>query len=249
MEVVDTTGQAAALADARSRAAAAEDRLRSQTLVRAEAEHRLKTLLAVIGGWASTLDDRWDQLTDERRREAVRIIRRASQDLADQAGRLLEDARAEMLMLEQEPVRLDLCAVLDVTSSTFDGLSEGHLVEHQTSGDRVPVDVDPAALQQVLGHLIENAVKYSTAGTKVVVRARAEGTNAVLEVCDEGTGVPGDVDIFGPFQRGAQLDHVPGVGLGLYIVRNLVLAMGGTVDARRNDGPGSTFTVRLPLSS
>ena len=249
MELVDREGQAAALADARARAAAAEDRLRSQTLVRAEAEHRMKTLLAVIGGWAATLDDRWEQLADDRRREAVAIIRRASQDLADQAGRLLEDARAEMLMLEQDPVRLDLCAVLDLTSSAFDGMSAGHLVAHQGSDPQVLVDVDPAALQQVLGHLIENAVKYSLAGSTVVVRARTDDGFAVLEVCDEGVGLPQHVDVFAPFQRGADIDHVPGVGLGLYIVRNLVVAMGGSVEARGNDGPGSTFTVRLPLSS
>ena len=239
-----------ALAGARARADAAEDRLRSQTLVRAEAEHRLKTSLAVISGWASTLDDRREQLSDIRRREGVAIIRKASEEMAGQAKRLLEDARAEMLNLDQEPIRLDLCAVLDVTTEAFRGISANHILEHASSGDDVVLVVDPAALQQVLGHLVENAVKYSPDGTRVTVRAvnDVDHASVVLEVRDEGRGIPEGVDVFAAFQRGEAEDDVPGVGLGLYIVRNLVRAMAGEVTAARNaDGPGSTFRVRLPV--
>jgi signal transduction histidine kinase len=106
--------------------------------------------------------------------------------------------------------------------------------------------VDPAALQQVLGHLVENAVKYSPEGSQVCVGAAIDGDEAVLEVIDEGPGVPVDVDIFEPFQRAVGSEDDSGVGLGLYIVRNLVRSMGGTVTANRNAGVGSTFTVRLP---
>lgn len=233
--------------DARARADAAEDRLRSQTMLLAEAEHRLKTALAVITGWAATLDDRWEQLEDARRREGVGIIRRASEGLADEAHRLLDDARAELLTIDADRVRLDLCAVLDVTTVAFGATPTRHAVVHATSGGSVPVDVDPAALQQVLGHLIENAVKYSPPNSRVTVRAIAEGESALLEVSDEGPGVPDDVDLFAPFQRG-DVHDAPGVGLGLYLVRNLVRSMGGEVRARRDDGGGSTFVVSLPLA-
>lgn len=243
MRAVNTVDEA--LAGAEARAVAAERRLRTQTLVRAEAEHRLKTSLAVIAGWATTLDERWDQLTEERRREAVHIIRRSSEDLADQAKGLLHEARAEILSLDQERVRLDLGAVLQVTSTAF-GAFEGHVVEAAPPPEPLLVDVDPAALQQVLGHLIENAVKYSPPGSRVLVAARRDGGEAVVEVVDQGIGVPDDAGLFEPFHRGAGLDDVPGVGLGLYIVRNLVTAMGGDVAARANPAGGSTFAVRLP---
>lgn len=214
----------------------------------AEAEHRLKTALAVITGWATTLDERWCQLSEDRRREGVAIIRRAGEGLADEARRLLIDARAELLVLDADPVRLDLCAVLDVTTQIFGGQPTRHTVVHATAGGSVVVEADPASLQQVLGHLIENAVKYSPPRSVVTVSAVVHGDEALLSVCDEGIGVPDEIDLFAPFQRGEAAKEAPGVGLGLYIVRNLVCAMGGEVRARRNDGPGSTFEVSLPLA-
>lgn len=234
-----------ALEGARARALAAESRLRAQTMVRAEAEHRLKTTLAVISGWAITLDERWDQLPESRRREAAAIIRRASEDLTVQANGMLDEARAELLSLDQEPTRLDLGAVLGVTSAVFGGMG-GHVIEAVTPSAPVFVEVDPAALQQVLGHLLENAVKYSPPDTRVIVSLAEAGGEAVIEIRDEGCGLGDGTDLFEPFQRGPGSDALPGVGLGLYIVRNLVHAMGGEVEARSNDGPGATFTVRLP---
>lgn len=236
------------LVDARARADAAEERLRSQTMLLAEAEHRLKTALAVITGWATTLDERWDQLADDRRREGVGIIRRASEGLAEEARRLLDDARDELLTIDAEPVRLDLCAILDVTTAAFGENPTRHAVVHATSGGSVPVEVDPAALQQVLGHLIENAVKYSPPDSRVTVRASVAGDRALLEVSDQGIGIPVGVDLFAPFQRGDDVHDAPGVGLGLYLVRNLVRAMDGDVDARRDEDGGSTFVVSLPLA-
>jgi signal transduction histidine kinase len=232
-----------------TRADAVEEQLRAQTMMLAEAEHRLKTSLAVITGWARTLDERWDQISDGDRRDAIRTIRRAADGLAEEATALLTDARSEILAMGSEPVLLDLEAVLAATSETLQGVSSEHLVVHEPHGENVPVEVDPAALQQVLGHLVENAVKYSEGG-HVIVAAYPEGDEAVIEVRDEGIGIPVDVDLFAPFQRGefAESHHLPGVGIGLYVVRNLVGFMGGTVSARRNEpGPGSTFTVRLPL--
>ena len=243
--MADSHEQVVDVAAVEARASAAEDRLRSQTMLLAEAEHRLKTALAVITGWATTLEDRWDQLDEAHKREGVSIIRRASQGMADEARQLLEDARAEIRQLDLVAVRLDLREVLGVNVATFGGLSHSHLIEHVTHPDAdVTVTVDPAALQQVLGHLLENAVKYSPSGTRVTVSARREQDGVVIDVCDEGIGLPTDIDVFAAFQRGDTTTE--GAGLGLYVVRNLVRALGGDITASGNDGPGSTFSVRLP---
>lgn len=221
------------------------DRRRAEAMFRAQAEHRLKTSLALIGGWAATLDDEWDHLPEPRRREGLAIIRKASEDLTEQTARLLQQTRAELLTLDLQPVRLDLASVLDVTAHALDGLSDGHRVVHATHGATVIVEVDPTALHEVLAHLVDNAVKYSPFGTVITLRAEtAAGGWVLLEVVDQGIGIPDDIDLFAAFQRGDA--GLPGVGLGLYVVRNLVQAMGGDVNARRNDDGGSTFAVRLP---
>lgn len=236
---------AADLDEVVARAERAEERLRLQTLLFAEAEHKLKTSLAVISGWASTLDDRWEALTPEQRRDGVASIRRSADTLALHTRSLLEGARTEMARLELEPVELDLAGILQVTTGTFRGLSTTHDIRCDVAGP-VRVLADPAGLQQVLGHLIENAVKYSPDGGVVCLRARGDVRWVRLDVVDEGIGVPDDVDVFAAFTRGTVTGI--GVGLGLYIVKNLVEGMGGTVTAARNPVRGSTFTVLLPTA-
>jgi signal transduction histidine kinase len=221
---------------------------RAEVLFRAQAEHRIKTSLALISGWASTLDDEWERLGEQRRREGMAIIRRASDELAEQTARLLQQTRAELLSFDLQPVELDVAAVLDVTAHALDGLSDGHHVVHSTAGAQVRIFVDPTALHEVLAHLVDNAVKYSPRGTVIALRAvpTVDG-EVVIEVVDQGIGIPDDVDVFAAFQRGADWG-APGVGLGLYIVRNLVRAMGGDVEARPNAGVGTTFAITLPAA-
>jgi signal transduction histidine kinase len=232
----------------RRRADSAEQRLRNQTMLFAEAEHKLKTTLAVITGWATTLDESWDKLPDDLRRQGVTAIRRNAEDLAEQAGHLLDDARAEITALDLDPVRLDLAEMLDAMTTLISGVSRAHAVRFDRGdGEAVWAWVDPAALQQVLGHLIENAVKYSPDGGEITVSVRRRDHEAVLEVRDEGVGIPAETNLFAAFQRGEHAEETQGAGLGLYIVRNLVEGMSGRVSARRNDNsPGSTFSVTLP---
>jgi signal transduction histidine kinase len=237
--------EAERLAQAEARAVAAEGRLRSQTMLLAEAGHRLKTALAVINGWATTLEERWDHLDDARRRQGISVIRRTSAGMADDARRLLDDARAEMRLLDLAPVTIDLRDALEVNVAMLEGLSQTHAICHLTPPDvDVVVRVDPSALQQILGHLLENAVKYSPDGSNVTVAARRDGSGVLIDVTDDGVGLPQDIDVFAPFERGDT--STDGAGLGLYIVRNLVRAMGGEVTATSNPDRGSTFSVRLP---
>ncbi|MDQ3757828.1 MAG: ATP-binding protein [Actinomycetota bacterium] len=229
------------------RAELAEERLRHQTLLFAEAEHKLKTSLAIITGWASTLDDRWDTLSAEQRRDGIATIRRSADTLTDQTRRLLEDAKVEMARLDLAQVELDLAEILQATTRTYGAVSNTHLITADVAGP-VRILADPAGLQQVLGHLVDNAVKYSPDGGTIRLGARrVDATWAELTVSDEGIGIPGDIDLFAAFTQGAAtVGRGRGVGLGLYIVHNLVEGMGGSVRAARNRDSGSTFTVRLP---
>ena len=100
----------------------------------------------------------------------------------------------------------------------------------------------------MLGHLLDNAIKYSPRHAGVNVLASSTSGGIAISVVDEGVGLPDGMDVFEPFKRGHKdlVGATPGIGLGLHIVRNLAEAMGGTVTAETNPRRGSTFTVRLP---
>ncbi len=103
----------------------------------------------------------------------------------------------------------------------------------------------------MLYNLIENAVKYSPLGGEVTVRAERQGDLARIDVCDQGIGIPETAipHLFERFYRveSARLRHIPGIGIGLYVVHQIVTLHGGAVDVRSAEGEGSCFTVVLPL--
>lgn len=230
----------------RRAARTAEDELRERTLFFAEVEHRLKTTLSVLHGWAVTLDERWDALSADARREGVAIVRRSADSLMAECDGVLQEAKAELHSLDLQPEVLDLAELLHAMA--VGRRSPLHSIRVDAPG-RALVQVDPAALQQVLGHLIENAVKYSPEGGQITLRVRAGSRTVRLDVQDQGIGLPeeGTDRLFEPFQRGGgDSKSRPGAGLGLYIVRKLVESMGGSITARGEPGKGSTFRVRLP---
>ncbi|HVL82000.1 MAG TPA: GAF domain-containing sensor histidine kinase [Actinomycetota bacterium] len=243
--IADQVARERALAQERDRAQRAETRIQERARFLAVAEHKLKTPLSVVSGWASILRRRWDALEPEKRLTALEHVDTAASQLARQLDEMLQEARAEVLAAELEPEELDLGEVIGSIAAPFGGMSERHTVSVGTEPG-VVVRADERALADVMGHLVENAVKYSPDGGTIAVTVRREPRWGVVEVRDEGVGVPEGADVFQPFTRAD--DRTPGVGLGLHIVRNLVEAMGGTVTARRNQDIGSTFTVSLPIA-
>jgi signal transduction histidine kinase len=230
---------------AEERALYAEERLRSRVLHVGQLEHRLKTALGVISGWAWSLESLWDRFTDEERREAVRTIRRRAEAAIGDAEQLLREVQAEVTSLDLEPVEVDLAEALRLSAHTYGGTSVRHAVRYE-GPDTVRVTVDPAALQQILGQLLENAIKYSPGGGDVTLAVDTTESDVVIEVRDEGAGLPEGIDIFAPFSRGPAERSQSGTGLGLYIVRSLVESMGGQIEARPNAAAGATFTITLP---
>ena len=106
---------------------------------------------------------------------------------------------------------------------------------------------DPLRVEQVVVNLCVNAAKFAP-GTPIDLAVRSEGNEAVLSVADRGVGIAAeDLDrIFGKFERAAPSDEYGGLGLGLYVVREVVRAFGGRIEVQSQPGQGSTFTVRLP---
>jgi signal transduction histidine kinase len=113
------------------------------------------------------------------------------------------------------------------------------------------VNGDAMRLEQVLENLVQNAIKYSPSGGRIQVRIEPQSDTAKLCVSDEGIGIPQTAipQVFDRFYRAPNVDpqRITGMGIGLYVVKEIVTLHGGTVGVESGEGKGTTFTVTLPL--
>jgi two-component system sensor histidine kinase KdpD len=125
-----------------------------------------------------------------------------------------------------------------------------HRIDLAVPPDLPMVRLDPVLFEQVLFNLLDNARKYAPAGSLISIRGWAQDAHVMLQIIDEGPGIPPDdlTRIFDSFYRVRKKDHVQaGTGLGLSICRGFVEAMGGTITAtNRFDRSGAIFTLRFP---
>ena len=229
------------------RADLAEEQLRTRARFLAIAEHQLKTPLTSLLGAAQLLRGGWGNLGQEQRNRFLDMLIRSAEDLSTRVGGLLTEARADVRSRELAPVDLDLVEFIETITTAFDTVVTDHKVRAAVEKG-LEVRADPTALDQVLGHLLDNAIKYSPPQSVVTVLASGTAEGVTIAVVDAGVGLPDGVDVFEAFRRGDP-EHVGtalGIGLGLHIVRNLVDAMGGSVTAQANAKRGTTFTVTLP---
>jgi signal transduction histidine kinase len=214
----------------------------------AHASHQLKTPLSLLSAAAETLQ--MDRIrSPDKLAEYLDTIRAEAAHLSALVQRVLEFSRLQQpRSYEFEPV--DLGALARETVDAFArGLSSRHVTfDVQQEGPGPYVRADPAALEQVLANLLDNAVKYSDAIKQITVRVRTARDRAIVDIVDRGVGIaPGDHErIFERFYRASGASHRPGFGLGLPIVRELVRAHGGRVSVASVLGEGSTFSVTLP---
>ena len=228
----------------------------AKNLFLATTGHELRTPLTVIRGFAGTLISRWDALNDAERQEAVQIIAARADGLGVLVEQVLASSHAEAGARRLERVPLDIGPLLATAAHDIRSLSVGHDVTVALDGGLPLVLADEQALRTVLGHLVDNAVKYSPDGGVVVLSATLsdDGEAVCVRVDDQGIGVASE-DEERVFERFFQADggdtrQRGGFGLGLYIVRRLVQAHEGTVAmGRRPDGlAGSRVELRLPLA-
>ena len=160
-----------------------------------------------------------------------------------------EDALADRLSLQAGTPR----EILEGLEGTLTLKGESLGLRTQLSLEPISLDVeillDPAAMQQVLFNLVENALKFTLRGGKVGVRSSLVGADWMLEIWDTGRGIPKDQceRLFHPFEQGQVVDAKQGWGLGLYICRSIVEAHGGRIEVESTLGEGSVFKVLLPI--
>ena len=218
------------------------------------AGHELRTPLTVIKGFAEMLSSSWEDLDDESRRSLVERIVPQTRRLDRLVERLLVAASIQSETHTRPKVEpVDVQAGAEQVAEHFRLQAPLHSFVVQAGRDVPPVAADARALDQVLQHLVDNAVKYSPAGGVVSLRVVPRGRWVDVVVEDEGVGLPSDYrSIFEKFVQGEsvtkRVHDEGGVGLGLYIVRTLVHDMGGSVRAESRSPEGARFVVSLPAA-
>jgi PAS domain S-box-containing protein len=228
---------------------AAKELEEAKDLFLATTSHELRTPITVVQGFASTLASRWDKLSDAERRSAVQTIAERAGSLGRLVEQLLLGSRAGADRLAVTNGAFDLAVLLRGAAVAFRPLSDRHTLTADIPGDLPLAQGDLTATDVIVGQLLENAFKYSPDGGAVTVRARADGDWIEVTVDDEGIGIaPGDHErIFERFVQGETGDRrrFGGIGLGLYIVRQLARAQGGDVDASSRPERGTRLRLRL----
>lgn len=223
----------------------------AKTLFLATTSHELKTPLTVISGFAELLLS-MPELPDSQRREALETIQRRAGELASIVDRLLLSSRIEAgsVQLNLEPVDVE-----PLVRERAESLARatGRDVIMRIEGALDCAQADAGALTTIVDHLLENALRYSPGGERVEALVSATDQSIEVAIRDRGIGMDAQQQerCFDRFWQAESTDvrRFGGTGIGLYIVKALAQAMGGTVTVSSKLGRGSTFILRLPKAT
>ncbi len=229
----------------------ASELARMQATFISHVSHQLKTPLSLLSAAS-------ESLTFERVRTPAKlarylaIMRSETARLSALVERVLEFSKLEQGRRVYELEAIDLGPLVHETADAFsEKLAQEHFVfTVSVPKTPLPVKADPAAFEQVLVNLLDNAVKYSAEHRVIAVRAGATGQEAFFEVSDRGVGIqPAEQGrIFDRFYRGTNVSSDRrGFGLGLAIAAEIVRAHRGRIDVQSQPGRGTTFRVSLPI--
>ncbi|MGZ5931974.1 MAG: DUF4118 domain-containing protein [Rhizomicrobium sp.] len=235
----------------RTRLAAETERLRNALLT--SISHDLRTPLASILGSATSLRTYRKSLDDKAQDELVGMIQEEAERLNRFIANLLDMTRLESGAVQSRNETVDIGDVVGSALQRATNVLAQHKVQLNIDAGLPMAQGDPVLLEQVLFNLLDNAAKYTPAGTMITLTVRRDDGRIAVEISDEGAGLPGDARerVFDKFYRVHAADSQrAGTGLGLAICRGFVEAMGGTiVAANRSDRTGAVFTIILPAAA
>jgi len=213
--------------------------------------HDFRSPLTAIRLAAQTLE--LDRSDAAERAATIRSLLQNARRLEELVENVLAAARLHAGRITMAPQPVDLAAEVELALAARDGLlaQRGATLVRRLTGGLVVI-ADPVLLQSALGNLLDNALKYGGDAPHLTLRVEREGDRALVAVTDRGAGFEPShaLHLFDRFQRGdAERDRSrPGLGLGLWLVREIVALHGGTVAAHSSGpGTGATFSFVLPL--
>jgi len=216
------------------------------------AVHEVRTPLAAALGNVQLLIRRVElaTLVDERFGRNLRIVEGQLRRLASLVDMLLDVSRLEAGQLSIQRAPVDLVAMARRVIERTEGSLVTHVLRYVGPAEPLPIEDDAVRLEQVLDNLLQNAAKYSPPGSVITVVVGQQQQRAWFAVRDEGMGIDPEALPY-LFDRSYRAPDpstraVSGMGIGLYVVREIVAMHGGTVEVESEPGKGSTFTVWLP---
>jgi two-component system sensor histidine kinase KdpD len=190
-------------------------------------------------------------LTDAEKRDLLATVIDESERLNRFIANLLDMTKLESGAIVPNTAPHDIGEIVGSALRRAGKILAQHRVSLELAADLPMLELDAVLFEQVLFNLLDNAAKYSPAGTTISIRSLRDKQQVLLQVIDEGDGIPpGELEsVFDKFYRAQKGDHVrPGTGLGLAISRGFVEAMRGTIAAaNRADRSGAVLTIRLPI--
>lgn len=215
------------------------------------AAHELRGPITVIRGYIDVLQDELSDVLADDQKELFRRLAVSANRLSGYINNILNTSRYDRRHLRMHLSETTINDVYDTIRDDMDlrASSQNRMLNVVLPDGLPTIAADTASLGEVLGNLIDNAIKYSNEGGIINVNARSLGDTVEIAIEDHGIGMPGSVvsNLFQKFYRSHRSrETVAGTGIGLYISKAIVESHGGAISVRSEDGHGSTFTVSLP---
>ncbi len=231
----------------------AQEADRVKSLLLSTVSHELRTPLATIKGNTSLLQEHYGQMEPDTMLQIFHDIEEETDKLTELISNLLEMSRIEAGILRIHPMPIDLADVLLGAVNAARIRNKAHPLHFAPSPDLPLCFGDARRIEQIVANLLDNAAKYSPAGTPIAVSVQTRSNELIVSVRDEGPGIaPEDQELI--FDRFMQVHKKgdsarQGVGLGLAICRGLAEAHGGRIWVESKPGEGSTFSFSLPVAT
>jgi len=218
----------------------------------ATVSHELRTPLATIKGYSTMILDYYTRLSSDEIKDYLASIDNSTDRLAKLVDNLLDTSRMEAGLLKLERSATDINLLIKKVATEANVRANHHQIITESTVGLPRVNIDSKRIRQVLDNLVDNAVKYSPQGTKVLISAKKAGREVLISINDQGAGIPAG-ELTSIFDRMYRIEQRlspgrDGIGLGLYICRGLVEAHGGRIWAESTVGKGSTIQFALPLA-
>jgi len=212
--------------------------------------HDLRTPLTRLRGTAEMALHA--QADAEAQREALADCLEEAEQVLTMLNALADISEAEAGAMKLDLEEVDLPALIRSVIGVYQYVADDKGITLRTAlPEQLRLRVDPKRIRQAVANLLDNAIKYTSEGGRIVIEARLEQHQALISVSDSGIGLkPEELPkIWDRLYRGEASHSQRGLGLGLSLVRAVVLAHKGTVEAQSQPGQGSQFVIRLPFSS